>query len=93
MSDVRTKFQECAEICHTGQTGIEHQSDRLDLSKNKSGHNRTCPGPNPNLPIQRVSYRECPKTSWGHHTGLTGMVDRSNQSSLTAPTASFSDSL
>jgi hypothetical protein len=32
-----TKFQECAEICHTSQTGIEHRSDRLDLSKSKSG--------------------------------------------------------
>jgi hypothetical protein len=32
-----TKFQECAEIYHTGQTGIEHRSDRLDLSKSKSG--------------------------------------------------------
>jgi hypothetical protein len=32
----KTKFQECVEICYTGQTGIEHQSDRLDLSKSKS---------------------------------------------------------
>ena len=32
-----TKFHECAEICHTGQTSIEHQSDRLDLSKSLSG--------------------------------------------------------
>jgi hypothetical protein len=31
-----TKFPECAEICHTGQTGIEHRSDWLDLSKSKS---------------------------------------------------------
>jgi hypothetical protein len=31
------KFQECAKICHTGQIGIEHQSDRLDLSKSMSG--------------------------------------------------------
>jgi hypothetical protein len=26
----------CAAICHTGQTGIEHRSDPLDLSKSKS---------------------------------------------------------
>jgi hypothetical protein len=31
------KFQECAEICHTGQTSIEHRSNRFDLSKSKSG--------------------------------------------------------
>jgi hypothetical protein len=31
-----TKFQECAEIYPTGQTGIAHQSDRLDLFQNKS---------------------------------------------------------
>jgi hypothetical protein len=31
-----TKFQEYAEICHTGQTGIEHRSDWFDLSKSKS---------------------------------------------------------
>jgi hypothetical protein len=30
------KFQKCAKICHTSQTGIEHRSDRLDLSKSKS---------------------------------------------------------
>jgi hypothetical protein len=33
----KTKFQEYAEICHTGQTGIAHWSDRFDLSKSKSG--------------------------------------------------------
>jgi hypothetical protein len=27
-----TKFQECAEICPTGQTDIAHRSDRLDVS-------------------------------------------------------------
>jgi hypothetical protein len=32
-----TKFQECAEIGHTGQIGIAHRSDRFDLSKSKSG--------------------------------------------------------
>ena len=79
-----TKFQECAEICPTGQTGIAHRSDRLDLSQSKSGHHRTCPGPNPNLPIQRVSFRECPEPVGGHPTGLTGMMDRSDRSGLTA---------
>jgi hypothetical protein len=37
MSDVRTKFQEYVEICHTSQTGIAHWSDQFDLSKSKSG--------------------------------------------------------
>jgi hypothetical protein len=55
----------------------------------KSDHNRTCSGPNPNLPIQRIFFKECPEPSWGHHTSLTGMVDQSNRSSLTGPTDSF----
>jgi hypothetical protein len=62
----------------------------IRASPYKSGHNRTCLAANLNLSIQRVSSRECPEPSWGHPTGLTGMVDRSG---LTAPTTSFSDSL
>jgi hypothetical protein len=62
-------------------------------SPDKSGHNRTCPAPNPNLPIQRVSFREWHDPSWGHPTGLIGMMDRSDRSGLTPPTASFLDSL
>jgi hypothetical protein len=31
----KIKFQECTEIRRTGHTGIEHLSDRLDLSKSK----------------------------------------------------------
>jgi hypothetical protein len=31
-----SKFQECDEIYHTGQTNIEHRSDQLDISKSKS---------------------------------------------------------
>jgi hypothetical protein len=37
MSDVRKPNSKCAEIYHTGQTSIEHRSDRLDLSKSKFG--------------------------------------------------------
>jgi hypothetical protein len=59
----------------------------------KSAHHQICPSSNPNLPIQRVSFRECLEPSWGHHTGLAGMVDRSDRSSLIAPMASFLDSL
>jgi hypothetical protein len=55
----------------------------------KSGLHQTCPGTNPNLPIQRVSFRECPEPVWGHPTGLTGMVGRY---ALIAPMASFLDS-
>jgi hypothetical protein len=54
----------------------------------KSGPHRTCPGPKPNLLIQRVSIKKCPESVWGHPTSLTGMVDRS---ALTAPTTSFPD--
>jgi hypothetical protein len=45
------------------------------------------------LLTQICQFRECPKLSWGHPTGLTSMVDRSDRSGLTAPTANFSDSL
>jgi hypothetical protein len=37
-SDVsKPKFQECVEFCPTGQTGIAHRSDPLDISQSKSG--------------------------------------------------------
>jgi hypothetical protein len=58
------------------------QYDRWNLSSIRS------PGPNPKLPIQIVSFRECPEPIWGHPTSLTGLVDQSDRSGLTSPTNS-----
>jgi hypothetical protein len=121
------KFQECAEICPTGQTSWTYPRvspvqrtcpvplpdfryvyrtcpilDQTSLVNNLtvgiwapadfSGPHRTYSGPNPNLPIQIVSFRECPELVWGHPTDLTSMMDQSDRYGLTAPTASFLDS-
>jgi hypothetical protein len=113
-----TKFQECAELCPTGQTDwtypraspvhhtcpvplpgsratpvhhtcpvplpgsrdiyqtcpMNNMTVGIWAPPDKFSLHRTCSGRNPNLPIQRVSFRECPKPVWGHRTDLTGLL-------------------
>jgi hypothetical protein len=87
----RVVCQTCPVLNYTSP--VNNMTVEIWAPSNKSDHNRTCPGSNPNLPIQIVSFRECPEPSLGHHTDLAGMVEQSDRSSLTAPTASFLDSL
>jgi hypothetical protein len=50
---------------------------------------RTCLGPNPIVSSERDFFSEWPESVWSLHTGLAGILDRSDRSALTTPTASF----